>query len=151
MASAGGGRLTDTVSDDWQDTLAELRELRASVTVVGEGFAELARREGVLARAELSENLTLAAQGAIAGGIAIPFALLALGFGALAAMFALALVVPLWAAAGVVALVSAVIAAVLGLIARRRFAATQLIPQQTIRSIQEDVQWAREQLKRDVR
>lgn len=151
MASARDEPITEAIADDWQDTLAELRELRAAVTVVGDGFVELARREGALARAELSENVSLAVRGAIAGGIAIPFALLALAFAALAAMFGLALVLPLWAAAAVVAAVLAVVAAVFALIARSRFAATQLIPQQTIRSLQEDVQWAREQLKRNVR
>lgn len=151
MASARDERFADAIGDSWQETLTELRELHAAVAAVGDDFTELARREGALARTELSENLSLAVRGAIAGGAALPFALLALAFVALAAMFALALVVPLWAAAAVVALVLAVIGAVLALIARNRLAATQLIPQQTIRSVQEDIRWAREQLKRNAR
>src|SRR6185503_15732085 len=76
------------------------------------------------------------------------FGLFALLFGALAAAAALALVLPAWAAALIVAgglLLLAVPAALIGI---RRLKKPPLKPEETVRTVKEDVEWARAQLKR---
>jgi hypothetical protein len=74
-----------------------------------------------------------------------------LGFLGLAAMFGLAEVMPLWAAALVVAVVLGVVTAALGLMARQRFSQFSLMPSHTVRSLKEDMRWASGQLKRNSR
>ena len=108
----------------------------------------LVRKEVELAKQEILEAVMakVMAVGALAG--AGLFGLFALLFAALAAAAALALVLPAWAAALIVAggfLLLAVPAALIGI---RRMKAPPLKPEETVRTVKEDVEWARAQLKR---
>jgi membrane protein len=107
----------------------------------------LIRKEVELARQEITEGISAKLQGAAAFGVAAALGLFVLGFLGAAAAAALALVLPLWAAllivAGVV-LVGAVGAALFG---RSRLKET-VAPERAKRTIKEDVEWARAQLRR---
>lgn len=142
---------SESMEARWQRAEAELRALGASVAKVTEEIGELGRKEAVLARTELGENLALIRSGSMYGVAAGVFALLMLGFLSLAAMFGLAEVMPLWAAALVVTGVLGVIVGVTAMLARSRFRELQIMPVHTMRSLREDVRWAREQLKRSSR
>lgn len=104
----------------------------------------LVRQELDLAKAEMSQKATIAGKGAgLLGGAAVVGLLAA---GALTACLILALseVIPDWLAALVVALVMAAIAAVLALQGRNRIrAATPPVPEQTVETLKEDVEWAK--------
>ena len=125
----------------------ELELVRSEAGRVGEGVLTLARQEVQLAKAEMVEKGKKAGAGAglmaVAGGIAL------LAGGALTAFLILALdgVMPNWLAALLVAGTYAVAAAVVFSIGKGRVQdAGPLVPEQTIDSVKEDVQWAKTQI-----
>jgi Putative Actinobacterial Holin-X, holin superfamily III len=128
----------------------ELEFARTEATRVGEGLVTLARQEMELAKAEMTEKGKKAGAGAgligIAGGIAL------LAGGAFTAFLILALdgVMPNWLAALLVGVAYAVIAAVVFSVGKNRVEeAGPLVPEQTVNSVKEDVQWAKTQIGSD--
>jgi uncharacterized membrane protein YqjE len=125
----------------------ELELARAEATRVGEGIITLARQELQLAKAEMSEKGRKAGAGAglmgVAGGIAL------LAGGALTAFLILALdgLMPNWLAALLVGVAYAAAAAVVFSVGKSRMQeAGPLVPEQTVNSVKEDVQWAKTQI-----
>jgi MFS family permease len=106
----------------------------------------LVRQEIDLAKAEMSEKASVAGKGAgLIGGAAVVGLLAA---GALTAFLILLLseAMDAWLAALIVAVVMGAIAAVLGLSGRNRVrAATPAVPEQTVETLKEDVEWAKTQ------
>jgi uncharacterized membrane protein YqjE len=106
----------------------------------------LVRQEIQLAQAELSSKGRLAGRGAgMLAGAAVA-ALLMLG--ALTAVLIIALdsAMPLWLAALIVTLLWGVIAAVLAARGRKELQhATPPVPEQTVETVKEDIQWAKTQ------
>jgi hypothetical protein len=110
---------------------------------LSEETATLVRQELALARAELSEKGKQAGAGAGmlgAGGVA---ALLALGSLTACLIAALDLAMATWLAALIMAVVWGAIAGVLALTGRERLSQTTPIPEQTIDTVKEDVEWAK--------
>ena len=117
-------------------------------------FSDMTREAGVLLRKEIElakietkAQLSEASKVGVAftvAGVAGYLALLLLSF---AAAWGLAAVLPAGVAFLIVGLVYAVVAAVLLAQARKKAAALQLAPQQTIETLREDGQWARAQTK----
>jgi hypothetical protein len=105
--------------------------------------ATLVRQELDLAKAEVSEKGKKAGIGAGIVGAAGVVALLALG--ALTACFILALneVMPAWLASLIVAVVYGIIAAVLGLRGKEKVQEATPPAPQTVETVKEDVQWAK--------
>jgi hypothetical protein len=104
----------------------------------------LVRQEIDLAKAEMTQKASVAGKGAgLLGGAAVVGLLAA---GALTACLILALgeAIPDWLAALIVALVLGAVAAVLALQGRNRIrAATPPVPEQTVETVKEDVEWAK--------
>jgi hypothetical protein len=131
-------------SDKHEQPLGELfRELSQDLTT-------LVRREMDLAKAELAQKGRRAGIGAgLFGGAGV----VGLGaFGALTACFILALAhaMPAWLAALVVTVVYAAVAGLLALQGRTKVQqATPPVPEQTVETVKEDVQWAKTQLRSD--
>jgi hypothetical protein len=125
---------------------AELRERS-----IGELFSKLSaetstliRQEMELARAELTEKGKEAGKGAGLFGGAGAVGLL--GAGALTAgiILLLDLAITAWLAAVIVGLIYVAAAAFLGLKGRDRIqAATPPVPEQTVETVKEDVEWAK--------
>ena len=104
----------------------------------------LVRQEIDLAKAELGEKGRVAGQGAGLFGAAAVVGLMAAG--ALTALLILALdkLVDAWLAALIVTVVLGALAAVLALQGRNRMrAAAPPVPQQTLETVKEDVEWAK--------
>jgi uncharacterized membrane protein YqjE len=152
------GKATDRLkrlglNDNQQPTLAEeLRRGQQEMLNIGRDVAEivkdlgvLAQQEMQLAKAEMGEQLRLSSRALVWGVIAATFGFLKLAFLSLAVMFALALVLPLWAAALATTGLLAILALGAGFIAYRQFRQVRLIPQRTMESVKEDVKWARSQ------
>jgi MFS family permease len=129
---------------------ADLRErpIGELMKQLAEETSTLVRQELDLAKAEMAQKGRKAGLGAgLLSGAAV-FGLLALG--ALTAFFILALdgALPNWAAALIVAAVYGAIAGVLALRGKERVQeAGKPVPEQTKESIEEDLRWARTQVK----
>jgi hypothetical protein len=125
----------------------ELELARAEASRAGETIVTLARQELALAKAEMAEKGRKAGPGlGMIGGAGVATVL---ALGALTAFAILALdgVMPNWLAALVVTVAWAAIAAVLYLTGKERVQdAGPLVPEQTIETVKEDVQWAKTQV-----
>ncbi len=108
----------------------------------------LVRKEVELAKQEILGAVMARVRAVAALAAAGLFGLFVLLFGALAAAAALDLVLPAWAAALIVAGAFLMLAAPAALIGLRRLKAPSLKPEETVRTVKEDVEWARAQLKR---
>jgi uncharacterized membrane protein YqjE len=131
---------------DRREDPADLRRLPTGELVkeLAEEVSNLVRAELDLAKAELTEKSKRAGIGLGELGAAGIVALYALG--ALTACFiaALALAMPVWAAALIVTVVYAIIAAVLALIGRQQLQrGLPPTPERTQRTIKEDIEWAK--------
>ena len=124
------------------------RSLGELLKQLSEQTTRLVHQELELAKAELTQKGKEAGAGAGLFGGAGALGLAALG--ALTACFILALnaVMPAWLAALIVAVVYGAIAAFLALRGRDKVKqATPLVPEQTIETVKEDVQWAKTRAK----
>jgi hypothetical protein len=107
----------------------------------------LLRQEVALAKVEIREKLRLTATGvALLCGAALLGVLTAAAATA-TAVLGLAIVLPAWAAALVVAFVEGVAAVILALRGRARVgAATPFTPERTVQTVREDIEWAKHQM-----
>jgi hypothetical protein len=107
----------------------------------------LLRQEVALLTAELGEKFSRASQGGIvlAAGAMIAFSgwLVLLS----AAVLGLAIVLPVWLAALIVAVLALLIGGICLLVGRARLAARSLVPGRTLRSLREDQAWLRERVQ----
>ena len=125
----------------------ELELARSEATRAGESVVALARQELQLARAEMADKGRKAAPGIGMVGAAGAVALLAAG--ALTACLILALdgTMANWLAALLVGAVYAMLAVGLYLAGKARVQeAGPLVPEQTVETIKEDVEWAKTQI-----
>ena len=126
------------------------RPLGELLKQLSEQTTRLVRQELELAKAELTQKGKQAGAGAGLFGAAGAIGFLALA--ALTTCFILALdaVMPAWLAALLVAVVYGVVAAVLALRGRAKVKqATPPVPEQTIETVKEDVEWAKTQMRSD--
>jgi hypothetical protein len=125
----------------------ELELARTEAGRVGEGVATLAQQEVRLAKAELSDKGKKVGAGAGLMGLAGGTALLAGGAFTASLILMLDGVMPNWLAALLVAGAYALVAVTVFYLGKRRVEdAGPLIPEQTIDSVKEDVQWAKTQI-----
>ena len=132
-------------TDDLRD-----RSLGELLKQLSEQTTRLVHQELELAKAELQEKGKQAGQGAGLFGGAGAIGLAALG--ALTACFILALdiIMPAWLAALIVAVVYGIVAFVLVKQGQARMKrATPPVPEQTIETVKEDVEWAKTQMRSD--
>jgi len=142
-------------SASWGDRSIDLRDgdgLEGPQPSLGEllsrttsDFSELMRKEVELAKVEIREEAVAAGRaGAMlgAGGVLAHLTLVLL---AVAAAFGLATVMPTGVAFLIVAVIVGIAAAVLLMIGRDRLQQVDPVPTATVETIQEDVQWAKQQ------
>ena len=121
---------------------------------IGELFSELANETGLLIRQEIELAKVEITHKATRIGRDVGFLVVG-GAGAYAALLALlaALIIllanymPSWAAALVIAALVGIIAAVLILKALADLKKTDMTPRQTVETLKEDAQWAKQQIK----
>jgi uncharacterized membrane protein YqjE len=123
------------------------RSLAALLSDLASETVELFRQELALFKAELQEKLSKAGVGAAALAAAALIAFSGWLFLLLAAVFGLAVVVPIWAAALIVGAVVLAIAGGLALYGRSRLRADALTPERTLRSLREDQAWIKERFR----
>lgn len=108
---------------------------------------ELLRQELALFKAELQEKLSRAGIGAAALAAGALIAYSGWLFLLLAAVFALAIVVPAWAAALIVGVLVLAVGGALALIGKSRMRTDALTPERTLRSLREDEAWIKERFR----
>ncbi|MBL8926425.1 MAG: phage holin family protein [Pseudonocardia sp.] len=119
------------------------------ITRLSSQVSELVRGEIALAKAELTQKGKRAGIGAGLAGTAGVLALYGVGALITTVIAALALVLPVWAAALIVAVVIFIIAGVLGLLGKSQIQrATPPVPEITVESVKRDVATLTERIKR---
>lgn len=104
---------------------------------------EILRSEMALARAEIREDVHRATRSAAYLGAGGVLGVYALGFLLLAAVYALSLVIPAWAAALAVAVVLGITSGAALAVGRQRLRQVKVKPERTIDSMKENITWAR--------
>jgi uncharacterized membrane protein YqjE len=126
---------------------AEDRSLSVVLQDIVRNLQDILRSEVRLAKTELREEAVKAKSSALltsAGAVTALFALLFLLF---TIVYALSLVMPSWAAALIVGSVLAVFAALLLMAGVRRFKQIHPVPERTVGTLKENVEWAKQQTK----
>jgi membrane protein len=135
---AGNGRVKPPHE---QSTVELIRSIAADT-------GSLVKKEVELARKEVTEAVTARIKGVAAMATAGVLGLIALVFLATAGAWALALVMPNWAAWLIVGGVFLLLAGGAVLFGKARMRSPTFSPEETKRTVKEDVAWAKQQLKR---
>lgn len=114
--------------------------------LIGGGVA-LARLEIEHGRQEVGERVGATTRGMILFGVAAVFAILALIAIVVLVISLLALLVPLWLAALITLVIFVLLAVVFALLGKSKVRSP--VPEETIASVKEDVEWARRLLRRE--
>jgi uncharacterized membrane protein YqjE len=114
--------------------------------IVG-NIQEIIRSEFSLAKVEIKQEAARAKGPAIMWLFGGALGLYALGFLLLTAVFGMATVMPIWLAALIVGAVLTVVSIALLSAAAKRLKQVHKVPERTIESLKENVQWAKEQIK----
>ena len=114
--------------------------------IVG-NIQEIIRSEFSLAKVEIKQEAAQAKGPIIMWLIGGALGLYALGFLLLTAIFGMATAMPIWLAALIVGAVLAVISVALLSAAAKRLKQVHKVPERTIETLKENVQWAKEQIK----
>jgi uncharacterized membrane protein YqjE len=110
-------------------------------------FEQIIRSEFRLAKTEIREEASLAVKPVSILGVGLVLGVLGLGFLLLAAVYALSLVIAAWLAALVVGGVLALVSSILVASSSANLKQLNPTPDKTIRSLEENVQWAKNQIK----
>lgn len=136
-----GGSTDPPVGNGRRDTASLLRAIAADLSTLVSKQIELAKQE-------LGEMVGSRAKAAGVMGVAAVLGLFVIGFLGMAGAEALALVLPRWAAMLIVAGVFVLLAVVAVLAARSWLRSSASKPDLTKGSLKEDVEWAKQQLRR---
>lgn len=126
----------------------DARDSRTLGSITGDilkNAQEILRDEIRLAKAEIRDDLGAALRAGAMLAAGLVMALFAFGMLLLTATWALDTMLPLWAAAGIVTAVVAIVAATLIVVGRSRMAAVDPIPEKTVQTMKENVQWVKHQ------
>jgi len=110
-------------------------------------LSEIIRSEVLLARTEVRQDVTYAARASVLLVVGAIFALFAVGFFLLGLVYALSGSLSPWLSAFIVALGTGVLAGILLLVGRSRIKQSKLKPNETIRSLRENVSWIKKQTR----
>ncbi|HEY4817647.1 MAG TPA: phage holin family protein [Candidatus Acidoferrum sp.] len=130
-----------------QQNLQNGRSMAEVLQDIVANIQEIFRSEFRLAKAEIHEETTKIARSSIPLGVGVLLALYAFGFILLAAVHALGTVVDAWLAALIVGVTVLVISMILVSIGRKRLKEVKVVPEKTIGTVKENVQWARHQIR----
>jgi flagellar motor component MotA len=144
---AGGSTQIGATAPDVQHPDVSQQSVGQLVGQVTTDLSTLMRQEFELAKAELRAEAKKAGKGAGSLGAAGFLGYLAAIFASLTLMFVLDLFLPLWAAALIVTVLYGVIAYVLYSKGRKQLQTIDPTPRQTVETLKEDVQWAKDQTR----
>ena len=140
---------SDSFAEDWRRAQAEIGSIGQAVGSISDELRILVARERELAQAEVADAVTAATQVGIWGAIAAIVGLVAFVFTCVAIMFGIDVVLPLWAAALITALLLVVVAVAAAIVAKQHLDDLEIVPVRTLHSLQEGVTWAVGRMKRN--
>ena len=108
---------------------------------------EIIRSEFRLAKTEIKEEASKAARPAAAFGVGLISGIYGIGFMLLAAVYGLSTVMPAWLAALLVGIILAIVAGAFIGSGREKLKRINLIPDKAIKSLEENVEWSKHQIK----
>jgi len=114
---------------------------------IASNLAQLIQAEFRLAKTELKEGAEKAAGPGATLGAGVALALYGLGFLLLAAVYAMSLVMASWLAALIVGGVLTIAAGIFIGAGSAKLKRANLLPEKTIQTLEEDAQWAKQQIK----
>jgi len=114
--------------------------------IVG-NLQEIVRSEFRLAKTELKEEAAKAAKPAATFGVGLVFGFYGIGFLLLACVYGLSMVMAGWLAALLVGAILAIVAIALMSSSGKKLKRVNPTPDKTIQSLEENVQWAKHQIK----
>jgi hypothetical protein len=141
-------RTTDAETRSRADGADDARSTPELIKAIAGDTATLVRKQVELARQEIVEALVARAKAAGALGAAGAMGLFMLLFLAVAGALGLAIVLPAWAAFLIVAGVFLTLAAGAAVFGMLRMKRPPMAPEETKRTVKEDVEWAKTQLRR---
>ena len=127
-------------SDGSQESIGSL------ISGLLQDLQEMVRGEITLARAEVREDVSTASKGLGAIAVAALVGVTGFIFLMLGVTYLLNQYWRMWIAAGAVGLALLVIAAIAAMVGKSRLSATSLKPDETIDSLKEDREWAKQQV-----
>lgn len=127
---------------------AQKRPLGEVVASVADGFRTLIRKHAELAKVEIAEAASARAVGAGMFAGAAVVGMYALGFIAAAVAAGLAVILPVWAAILIVAVLLSLAAGVLAMAGRRALRTAPAAGERTRETLKEDARWAKQQIGR---
>ena len=136
-----------SLSEQFREMRDEAMSMRGDVSGIATEVQRLLQMEMELAQAEIQEAKGHATKGTMFGAFAGVFALIMSVFLFLAIMFGLDTLMPTWAAALATTGIAAGVALLCGLIAMQQWRSFSPVPRRTMRTMQEDIKWARSQIK----
>ena len=114
--------------------------------IVG-NLQDIIRSEFRLAKTEIKEEASKAARPAAAFGVGLISGIYGIGFMLLAAVYGLSTVMPAWLAALLVGTILAIVAGAFIGSGREKLKRINLIPDKAIKSLEENVEWSKHQIK----
>ena len=108
---------------------------------------EIVRSEVRLAKTEIRDEAAKAKSSTLLLGAGAVTAVLAVLFLLFAGVYALALVIPMWAASLITGATLAVVASIVLAGGMKRFKQLHLTPERTVKTLKENVEWAKQQAK----
>jgi uncharacterized membrane protein YqjE len=108
---------------------------------------DIIRSEFRLAKTEIKEEASKAARPAAAFGVGLISGIYGIGFMLLAAVYGLSTVMPAWLAALLVGIILAIVAGAFLGSGREKLKRINLSPDKAIKSLEENVEWSKHQIK----
>jgi uncharacterized membrane protein YqjE len=137
----------DAMTAPIRQTTSNGRTMSEVLQDIVANIQEIVRSEFRLAKVEIHEETTKAVRSSIPLVIGVLLSLYALGFILLAVVHALSLVVDAWLAALIVGFGVLVISMILVSVGRKRFKQVKVVPEKTVVTVKENVQWAKHQIR----
>jgi len=137
----------DAMTAPIRQTTSNGRTMSEVLQDIVANIQEIVRSEFRLAKVEIHEETTKAVRSSIPLVIGVLLSLYALGFILLAVVHALSMVVDAWLATLIVGAGVLVISMILVSVGRNRFKQVKVVPEKTVVTVKENVQWAKHQIR----
>jgi uncharacterized membrane protein YqjE len=137
----------DAMTAPIRQTTSNGRTMSEVLQDIVANIQEIVRSEFRLAKVEIHEETTKAVRSSIPLVIGVLLSLYALGFILLAVVHALSMVVDAWLATLIVGAGVLVISMILVSVGRKRFKQVKVVPEKTVVTVKENVQWAKHQIR----